>query len=125
MTPERAEERSVYLELNRNESRIIAERMRSMLTFHGFLFTAVGVSASQRLFALALVLAFLGLLVCAPWFFSVLLSYRGIASVNANYRNRKSADEAELDAYRVRNMGQNGWKPTWAGEFLLLPEVFL
>ena len=77
MTPEQAAERDVYLELNRNESRVLAERLRTMLTFHGFLFAAVGVSAGQRLFILALLLAWAGALLSLPWNYSVLLSYWG------------------------------------------------
>jgi len=71
MTPEQAAQRAAYLELNRNESRIISERLRSMLTFHGLLFAAVGVSAGQRLFALALLLSIVGFVFCVPWFYSV------------------------------------------------------
>jgi hypothetical protein len=37
LTDEEIAERGVYLELNRNESRIIAERLRAMLTFEGLL----------------------------------------------------------------------------------------
>src|SRR5712692_2806268 len=102
MTSEQAAERSAYLELNRNESRIMAERLRAMLTFHGLLFAAVGVSAGQRLFLLALLLAFAGALLCLPWYHSVRLSYRGCAAVGSIYDQRKPADAPGLDAYRIR-----------------------
>ena len=114
MTPEQAAERNVYLELNRNESRIITERLRAMLTFHGLLFAAVGVSAGQRLFLLALLLAFVAALLCRPWYHSVRLSYRGCGAVGRTYNQRKPDDAPELDAYSVTPR-----------EFWLLPEVFL
>jgi hypothetical protein len=114
MTPEQVAERSVYLELNRNESRIIAERLRAMLTFHGLLFTAVGVSAGQRLFLLALLLAFVGALLCRPWYHSVDLSYRGCAKIGSDYNQRKPDDAPSLDVYDITPR-----------EYSLLPEVFL
>jgi hypothetical protein len=115
MTPEQVAERDVYLELNRNESRLIVERLRAMLTFHGLLFTAVGVAAGQRLFLLALLLAFVGALLCLPWYRSVRLSYRGCAAVGDKYGACKPADAPGLDAYQVA--------PGW--DVWLLPEVFL
>lgn len=114
MTPEQAAERSMYLELNRNESRIIAERLRAMLTFHGLLFAAVGVAAGQRLFLLALLLAFVAALLCWPWYHSVHLSYRGCVAIGSAYNQRKPDDAPALDAYS-----------TTPREFRLLPEVFL
>lgn len=78
MTSDDIAERNVYLELNRNESRIIAERMRALLTFHGFLFAAVGISAIQRLFVLALLLALVGAVLCIPWHRSVSLSFEAV-----------------------------------------------
>ena len=115
MTPEQAAQRAAYLELNRNESRIISERLRSMLTFHGLLFAAVGVSAGQRLFALALLLSIVGFVFCAPWFYSVELSYRGLAAIGAGYEKLNLTEAPPLDAYRIRNRR----------EYSLLPEVFL
>jgi hypothetical protein len=114
MTPEQITERNVFLELNRNESRIIAERMRALLTFHGLLFAAVGVAASQRLFILALVLAPVGALLCIPWSRSVSLSYKGCEALGKEYAKRKPADAPNLDAYSVDS-----------SEFKLLPEVFI
>ena len=114
MTPDDLADRSVYLELNRNESRIIAERLRAMLTFHGLLFAAVGVSAGQRLFVLALLLAFVGALFCWPWYREVLLSYDGTAKIGSKYKLRKPADAPGLDAYNIE-----------PEQFRLLPEVFL
>lgn len=48
--------RELYLERNHNESRLIAERLKSVSTFHGFLFAAVGIAATQKLFAIAIIL---------------------------------------------------------------------
>ena len=114
MTPEQIAERKVFLELNRNESRIIAERRQAMLTFHGFLFAAVGVSAGARLFILALLLAIVGALLCIPWRRSVSLSFRGCSAIGAEYAKRKPADAPNLDAYSIA-----------PGEFKLLPDVFI
>ena len=86
-----------------------------MLTFHGLLFAAVGVSAGQRLFVLALLLGLVGALLCLPWYHSVRISYRGCSAVGSAYEQRKPADAPGLDAYRIRTR--------W--EFWLLPEVFL
>ena len=47
MTPDELADRGVYLELNRNESRVIAERLRAKLTFHGLLFAAIWVAAAS------------------------------------------------------------------------------
>jgi hypothetical protein len=117
MTTDELEERRVYLELNRNESRIIFERMRAMLTFHGLLFAAVGVSAGQHLWGLAILLAIVGAAMCAPWAYSVRLSYKGTAGVGNEYNKRKPNDAPPLDAYAIPTHRQ------W--EFRLLPEVFL
>jgi hypothetical protein len=114
LTPEQIAERGVYIELNRNESRIITERLRGMLTFQGLLFAAVGVSAGQRLFLLALVLVIAGAASCWPWYKSVRLSFEGTAAIGHEYDNRKPADAPPLDAY---NVGPS--------QFKHLPEVFL
>ena len=114
MTPDNKVERHDYLELIRNESRIIEDRLRSMLTFQGLIFTAVGVAAGQQLFALAFLLAFVGLLFCVPWYYSVRLSYRGCSAKSQEYNKFKDNDAPPLNAYDI--------KP-W--EFWLLPEVFL
>ncbi len=105
----------MYLELNRNESRIMVERLRALLTFHGLLLAAVGVSSGQRLFLLAFLLACVGLLLCVPWIGSVRLSYRGCENIGHTYDNLKPADAPGLDACRISK-----W---W--EFSSLPEVLL
>jgi hypothetical protein len=119
MTPEQQQAvRDMYIELNRNESRIVTERLRAMLTFHGLLFAAVGVAAGQRLFLLALLLACVAALVCVPWVYSILLSYWGLEELSKRYNNTntpKPAHAPGLDAYSI----------TKRWEFPLLPEVFL
>ena len=112
MTNDQIADRNVFIELNRNESQVLAERMRAWLTFYGFLFAAVGVSASQRLFILAMLLALVGAVLSIPWIRSVLLSYRGMAAISATYDKCKPVGAPGLDAYRVTR-----------GEFMLLPEV--
>lgn len=114
MTSDHKVVRDVYIELIRNESRILTERLRSMLTFQGLIFTAVGVAAGQRLFVLALLLAFVAGLFCVPWSHSVRLSYRGCEEKCRDYDKLKPTDAPPLDAYAVK-----------AWEFWLLPEVFL
>jgi hypothetical protein len=114
MTAEQAAERSVYIELIRNESRVIGERLRAMLTFQGFLFATVGVAASHRLFALALLVSGMAALSCLPWFWSVRMSYRGCEQLSRDYDARKPGDAPPLDACGITSR-----------EFSLLPEVFL
>jgi hypothetical protein len=114
LTPEQIAERSVYIELNRNESRIITERLRGMLTFQGLLFAAVSVSAGQRLFLLTLVLAIAGAVTCWPWYKSVHLSFKGTEALGREYNNRKPAHAPRLDACNIS-----------PAEFNQLPEVFL
>ncbi len=53
---------------NRNESRLVVERLKGLLTFHGFLFAAVGIAAAQKLFAIAIILSVRGALICLPWY---------------------------------------------------------
>jgi hypothetical protein len=114
LTPEQIADRDVYVELNRNESRIIAERLRGMLTFQGLLFAAVSVSAGQRLFLLTLVLATAGAVSCWPWRESVRLSYRGTEAIGREYNKCKPVDAPPLDACNIS-----------PAEFRHLPEVFL
>jgi hypothetical protein len=111
--------RAMLLELNRNESRILYERLKGMLTFHGFLFTSVGVSASNDLFWLAIPIAAVGGLACIPWRVAVRVSYRGAEQLGKQFAElNKQLDEKKrlppLDAVEV-----NWW------EFRLLPEVAL
>lgn len=115
MTPEEIAERDLYLELNRNESRIISERLRGMLTFEGLLFAAASVSAGQRLFVLAGLLAVTGALCCWPWYYAVRISYQGAAAVGAEYNKRKPSDAPKLDAFNI----------TVKWQFWCLPEVFI
>ncbi len=101
MTPDELADRGVYLELNRNESRIITERLRAMLTFQGFLFATVGVAAGQRLCVLALLLAVVGAVSCWSWYYAVRLSYQGAAGIGREYNEPKPSDAPGLDAYNI------------------------
>jgi hypothetical protein len=114
LTPEQIAERTVYVELNRNESRIIVERLRAMLTYEGLLFAAVGVAVTQRFFLLALLFVIAGALSCLPWYKSVRVSYNGMAAISERYKENKPGDVPELDAYNIAPR-----------QFKLLPEVFL
>ena len=67
--------RELYLERNRNESRLIVKRLKGLLTFHGFLCAAVGIAAAQKLFAIAIILSVIGALICLPWYCAARLSY--------------------------------------------------
>lgn len=109
--------RAMLVELNRNESRVLYERLKGMLTFQGFLFASVGISTSQDLFRLAVLICAVGGLVCIPWLVAVQVSYRGIRriseSVEPKYQQiMKSLPP--LDAVKVTAL-----------EYLFLPEVFL
>jgi hypothetical protein len=111
--------RAMYLELNRNESRVLYERLKGMLTFQGLLFAAIGVSASKQYFTIALLIAIVGGLACIPWAIAVLVSYRGEQKIGESFNafNDGLGEDRRLpplDAVDVR---------PW--EFWLLPEVLL
>jgi hypothetical protein len=111
--------RAMLLELNRNESRILYERLKGMLTFQGFLFASVGVSASRDLFLLAILISAVGGLACIPWRVAVQVSYRGAEKIGKqitalNQQLEETRRLPSLDAVDVR---------PW--EFRLLPEVAL
>jgi hypothetical protein len=75
MNSEPHELRKLYLERNRNESRLAVERLKGLLTFHGFLFAAVGIVAAKKLVAVAIILFVRGALICLPWYCVARLSY--------------------------------------------------
>src|ERR1700687_6174797 len=90
--------REMYLELNRNESRIIHERLKGMLTFEGLLFTAVGVTATSKLFFLGFLVAVMGLLACVPWYIAVRGSYRGTSRIGDIFKafNQSLNEKSQL-----------------------------
>lgn len=105
--------RAMRLELNRNESRILYERLKGMLTFQGFLFASVGVSASRDLFLLAILISTVGGLACIPWLVAVQVSYRGTKKMG-KLNQQENNSLPPLDAVEVTPR-----------EYCLLPEVFL
>jgi hypothetical protein len=111
--------RAMLLELNRNESRILYERLKGMLTFQGFLFTAVGVLTSHDLFFLALLVSAVGGLACIPWRVATRVSYRGLEQIGKRIAalNEKLEESSRLPP--VDAVDVNSW------EFRLLPEVAL
>jgi hypothetical protein len=114
-----SEIRAMYLELNRNESRVLYERFKGMLTFHGLLFAAIGVAANREYFTIAVLVAIVGGLACIPWWVSVRVSYRGADEIGRRFAELNLQREADrrlppIDAVFVRR-----------SEFLLLPEVVL
>jgi len=74
MNNEPHEIRELYLE--RNESRLIVECLKGLLTFHGFVFATIAIAAAQKLFAIAIILSVIGALICLPRYCVVRLSYR-------------------------------------------------
>ena len=114
MSDELTKQRTYCVELNRNESRVIIERMKALLTFQGFLFAAVGVAAGQKLYAVASLISIVGALTCLPWFVSVKVSYGGNALLTQRFKDCTEGKCPPLDAVDI--------KP-W--QFYLLPEVFL
>jgi len=111
--------REMLLELNRNESRILFERLKGMLTFQGFLFASVAVCASNHLFILPILISLAGGLACIPWRFAGRISYRG----EDQLKKQMSALNARLEeGGRLPPLDAVDVEP-W--EFGLLPEVAL
>lgn len=111
--------RTMLLELNRNESRILYERLKGMLTFQGLLFASVGISASQNLYLLAILVSAVGGFACIPWRIAVQVSYRGADQI-----------EKKMDALNEKLEQHSRLPPIDAvdvtpWEFRLLPEVLL
>jgi hypothetical protein len=113
MSDELTEQRDQYLELNRNESRLIAERLKGLLTFHGFLFAAVGLASTDK--SKAILLSIIGAVICISWYRSVRLSYAGLEKLSEQWKtNDKEGRLPGLDSVSIEPR-----------EIWLLPEVFL
>jgi hypothetical protein len=109
-----AAQRGICVELNRNESRILLERLKAHLTFQGFLFAAVGVAAGQHIVPLAVLISIVGIVACIPGYLFARISYNGLESLGNRFRPFVEEGYPPLDAVSIE---------PW--QFRILPEVFL